>query len=134
MADSAPQKRPKNAFLLFCEQIRPAVVANAPGRPAPVYSKTCGDMWRALSDEERAAYAAQAAELEAAFRKECPDYHYKRPKQSKQAASMAPKLANLDAMQLLNHMFQSNPLLLQQMLSERGRQGRPNVRKLFFPD
>jgi hypothetical protein len=127
-------KRPKNAFLLFCEKIRPTIVAATPGRPAHEYSKACGEKWKALSAEDRAMYRAKAAELAVAFRKECPIYHFTKNKKSKPVASMGPKLANLDPHQLLNRMFQDNPLLLQCMLCQPDGQGRFNVRDFLFQD
>jgi hypothetical protein len=109
-------------------------MAESPGLAASDLSKACASKWKGLSAEERAVYQAEASKLAAEFRQEFPDYRYKKNKKEKRIAAMACKLGDVDALQFLNHMFQGNPFLFQQLVSEKGEQGRPNVSKLFFPE
>jgi hypothetical protein len=131
--DRLVAKKPPNAFMLFCQQNRSTIIAEDSGLPASEQSKRLSQRWRELPGPEKDAFRRQADDLYQIFHKQNPDFKYKqklKPKKSK----IADQLCQLDSLQLLNHMFQSNPLLLQQILSEKGEQGRPNVCKLFFPE
>jgi hypothetical protein len=117
-------KRPKNAFLLFCDQYRPIVKAETPGRSATEYSKACSAKWNSLSTEERAVYQAEAKKLASAFREECPNYHYiskmkKITKEITKKPSSKTKLVFFDSLHPHSHAFQESPFLFQAMLAEK---------------
>jgi hypothetical protein len=123
-------KKPPNAFMLFCQHNRAAVIADDPRLPATEQSKRLSRQWKELSDSEKDVFRKQAQDLYQRFQEQNPDYRYKQRVKTKKT-KIGDQLSEFDSLQLLNHMFQNNPLLLQQILSEQGEQDRPNVCKLF---
>ena len=132
--DVRPDKRPPNAYLLFCREKRKEQ-ASAAGHDAVFQGKEYAEMWRSLPEDEKRIYQNRAHELLELFRKQNPDFKYKQ-KKKRAMASKTPNDGNeVDPLQFLNHMFQNNPLLLQQMvLSDRDHQGKPSAYRLFFPE
>lgn len=58
--DPNAPKRPANAYMIFSNEQRASVVANNPGiKPKEVMSRL-GQMWRDMSDAEKAPYKQQA--------------------------------------------------------------------------
>ena len=57
-AAPAPQKpkKPLSGFLLFSREMRPKVRADDPGISFADMSKRLGELWRGLSDAEKAKY------------------------------------------------------------------------------
>ena len=132
-ADLRPDKKPPNAYLLFCRDKREEITKSNPEMNAMDKSQMLSSMWKELSDEQKDVYKQRASELMAKFRKENPNFKYKQKKEKKNNKGMT-EIGEVDLYQMLNRWFQKNPLLLQQMLSEKEQQGKPNVYKLFFPD
>jgi high mobility group protein B4 len=61
-----PPKRPKSAFLLFCDEHRAQVVRNLPaGAGVAEAAKVMGGMWRILPEQEKRRFADDAAKLKA---------------------------------------------------------------------
>ena len=58
-AAPAPQKpkKPLSGFLLFSREMRPKVRADDPGISFADMSKRLGELWRGLSDAEKASYS-----------------------------------------------------------------------------
>ncbi|KAL6777433.1 hypothetical protein ACKKBF_B21480 [Auxenochlorella protothecoides x Auxenochlorella symbiontica] len=56
----------KTAYQLFCEELRPTLVAENPKASMPELSRLLASAWRATSVEDKAAYAAMRADLMAA--------------------------------------------------------------------
>ena len=56
---AAPQKpkKPLSGFLLFSREMRPKVRADDPGISFADMSKRLGELWRGLSDAEKASYS-----------------------------------------------------------------------------
>ena len=56
---AAPQKpkKPLSGFLLFSREMRPKVRADDPGISFADMSKRLGELWRGLSEEEKASYS-----------------------------------------------------------------------------
>jgi hypothetical protein len=124
-------KRPPNAFMLFCQEYRPTLLASHPGSDAAFYARQLSEKWRELPDEERSVYRAQADAAMAAFKQEHPEYKYKQKKATRRTDMILPSLAGSDSLSLLNHMFQTNPFLFQQILSENNEENRANLLRLF---
>ena len=69
--DTEP-KKPLSSYLLFCKEKRPMVVADFPGSnldkgwlldiKAKEITSKLGEMWKALSDEEKEIYVARFKE------------------------------------------------------------------------
>jgi hypothetical protein len=127
-----PCKKPLNAYLLFCKERRGQILEENPGLTMVQLNVVLSNLWNDLDSDQKAEYKIKSEELRLEFRSRHPDYRYKRSQKKRSSAIVAEPL-ELDSLQLLNHMFQRNPLLLQQMLSEKGESGRPNIRRLFFP-
>lgn len=52
-------KKPKSAYLFFCDDKRPSVQKKNPGKKMGDISKILGDLWKNISDEERQKYVTQ---------------------------------------------------------------------------
>jgi hypothetical protein len=127
-----PCKKPLNAYLLFCKDRRGQVLEENPGLTMTQLNGVLSNLWNDLDSDQKAEYKIKSEKLRLEFRGRHPDYRYQRS-QKKSSSAIGAEPLELDSLQLLNHMFQRNPLLLQQMLSEKGESGRPNIRRLFFP-
>ena len=56
--DSKPKsKKPLKGFMLFSKEMRPKVRADDPGISFADMSKRLGELWRGLSDAEKASYS-----------------------------------------------------------------------------
>lgn len=126
-------KRPPNAYLLFCQAKRPELIEKCPNQDAIARNQILSQMWKQMSEEEKQPYQEKAHELHTQFKEANPEFKYKQ-KKKKSRKGMVPDYGELDSFQMLNHMFQNNPLLFQQMISEKDSQGRPNVCRLFFTE
>ena len=133
--DIRPDRRPPNAYLLFCREKRKEDAARDPKQDAMGKNKEYAEMWKNLPEDEKRIYQNRARELFELFRKQNPDFKYKQKKKQTQTQKRQGEGIDLDPLQFLNHMFQNNPLLLQQMvLSDRDNQGKPSAYRLFFPE
>mmetsp|Transcript_36179 Transcript_36179/g.115064 ORF Transcript_36179/g.115064 Transcript_36179/m.115064 type:complete len:1222 (-) Transcript_36179:108-3773(-) len=69
-------KRPQSAFMIFVNEKRPEVTKDNPDLKGlgPVQAKL-GEMWKELSDEERAAWSAKEAEAKEEHEKAMEEFH-----------------------------------------------------------
>lgn len=49
-------KKPLSAFMLFMQEHRPAIRANNPGSNVGVISKVAGEMWKSMTEDQKAPY------------------------------------------------------------------------------
>ena len=54
--DPNAPKKPKTSYLVFCGLMRPKLRETNPEMKFAELSKTLGDMWKGLSDEEKGSY------------------------------------------------------------------------------
>ena len=52
-------KKPKSAYLFFCDDKRASIQKNNPGKKMGDVSKVLGQLWGSISDEERKKYQDQ---------------------------------------------------------------------------
>lgn len=133
-SSAQPSKRPKNSFLLFSADERARLQAEDPAAlKDPNLVHVIAAKWRAAPKEAKETYVARAKALYAEFKQGNPEYRYKMAKKSRKKKSI--KVPNLeqDSLQMLNHLFQSNPFLLQQIVENRDKSGRPNMYQCIFP-
>jgi hypothetical protein len=76
--DPSGAKRPPNAFILFCQCVRPDVERMTPGLNNIQYTKIMADMWRATPEIEKARFKSAAAGLQIEFKRRYPHYGYKK--------------------------------------------------------
>ncbi|KAK2878211.1 hypothetical protein FQN49_001060 [Arthroderma sp. PD_2] len=80
--------RPRNAFILFRQQLQGSVVAENPKLANPDISKIIGKMWRGLSAKEQAPWKKHADEEKARHQQKYPGYRYqpRRPGRKRKTA------------------------------------------------
>ncbi|CAG8671889.1 11625_t:CDS:2, partial [Acaulospora colombiana] len=80
-------KRPMNAFLIFNKEMRPKVLEMNPNMTVAEISKTIGENWRGMSEEERERYLQRARDLKNEFHETHPDFVYTRRSKAELAAA-----------------------------------------------
>lgn len=56
-------KKPKNAFIIFCQEKRPQLMKKYPDMKLTDISKKLGEMWHSLNDDDRNMYNIEARKL-----------------------------------------------------------------------
>ncbi|CAG8435485.1 5748_t:CDS:10 [Diversispora eburnea] len=80
-------KRPMNAFLIFNKEMRPKVLEMNPNMTVAEISKTIGENWRGMTEEQRDQYLQKARELKNEFHETHPDFVYTRRSKAELAAA-----------------------------------------------
>jgi hypothetical protein len=57
MTDKAKPKRKPNAYMMFCKKMHPEITKENPDITFTETGKKLGEMWRALTDDEKKEYA-----------------------------------------------------------------------------
>jgi hypothetical protein len=70
-------KKPPNAFMLFCQRNRTALITDDFRLPASEQSKRLSIKWRELPKPEKDAFRKQADDLDQKLHEQNPDYKYK---------------------------------------------------------
>ncbi|OHT11642.1 hypothetical protein TRFO_03844 [Tritrichomonas foetus] len=124
-------KRPPNAYVMFCNENRSRVRDENPELSVIEISKILSKMWKESDASVIEGYKLKAKESLEEFKKQNPNskYHKHNLKEKK-----FPKKSQFDTLQVFNHLFQTNPFLLQQILVEKDSKGRPDVSKMFCID
>jgi len=82
-------RRPKNAFMLFSNDLRSIVQSQHPNVSNQEVSKLLGVIWRNLSEDQKGGYYQRAYDGRTQFRKEHPHYVFSRRKKVKKTAADA---------------------------------------------
>lgn len=87
--EDSPIKRPPNSYMLFCNDTREKLLQREPNLNYKTVMTRLGELWKALSKEERQPYVDQAKQSQAEFKLKHPEYKYKprKPKASHHAAN-----------------------------------------------
>ncbi|KAK8866587.1 hypothetical protein M9Y10_009551 [Tritrichomonas musculus] len=82
-------KRPPNAYMLFCNDTREKLLQREPNLNYKTVMTRLGELWNALSKEEKQPYIEKAKQSQAEFKANNPDYKYKprKPKAAHQATN-----------------------------------------------
>jgi len=95
MKDPNAPKRPLTAYFLYVAEVRQDVVEEIGKSDITAVGKKIGEMWRNLSDEEKAKYIETANESKAEYQEEMNEYkqsaEYAAFQEQKSAAQPAPK-------------------------------------------
>jgi hypothetical protein len=75
------QKRPPNAFLIFCMDHRTALREQHPDKPNIEISRILADMWKIMDEDTRATYKHRAEQQLQQFKQLVPEYKYEKAKQ-----------------------------------------------------
>jgi len=108
-------KKPKNAFLLFSDDIRPKIREENPKITAPESARIVAELWKKANPEEKEKYTKRAAEDLAEFKKNNPKYTYKKTKSV--VIETIPE--SQDPLEKVNQFFQTNPFALQIMSNKK---------------
>ena len=127
-----PGKRPPNAFLLYCGDYRQKIQEENPGMSLIEVSQLLAKKWKELDKAEMDKYKEKAKQQLEEFKKNNPNAKYNskshRPQKYKQIGPIN------DSLQIFDHIFQTNPFLLQQILLEKDNKGRPDIYKMLSID
>lgn len=121
-------KKPPNSYVLFCSEHRNEVQQKNPTFSAMEVTKTLSQMWKELDKQKVDEYKNRAKELYELYKKENPDYRYKM--NNKSSEKMVVRVNQKDAFQIVNHLFQTSPFILQQMLLEKDK-GHLDITKML---
>lgn len=80
-------KRPMNAFMVWAQAARRALSKTHPTLHNAQLSKTLGNLWHRLTDEQRAPFIEEANRLRDEHKSEHPDYKYQPKRKPKQIAN-----------------------------------------------
>lgn len=130
-------KRPMNCFILFCTNEREKLKKeNSDLLKDPNLMYILSKRWKEAPYEEKEKYKTMAMESYQKFKQENPEFKYKKAKKPKNQKKKSIQVPNFeqDSLQLLNHLFQNNPFLLQQFVENKDKSGRPNIQKCIFPN
>lgn len=127
-----PIKRPPSAFILYCQDKREKALQENPKIKPQELIKLLGKQWKEIGDSDKKQYRDRAAELLKSFKETIPDYHYASKSEKNAKKRYGKKIVKLDNLQMINHLFSSNPFMLQQMLLNKETSGKPNVMNLFY--
>jgi hypothetical protein len=78
--DEVDNRRPPNAFILFSQSVRQSLQKSTPGLTNTEYTKIMATMWKEASEQDRAKFKEEAAQLQKIFKEKFPQYTYKRVK------------------------------------------------------
>lgn len=81
-------KRPPNAYILFCLEKRSSLHKLHPDLPNIEVSKLLGQEWKKMRQEEQAPYKTRARQLQADFKIKNPEYTYERARKKRRAKEM----------------------------------------------
>ncbi|CAG8481904.1 8638_t:CDS:10 [Ambispora gerdemannii] len=80
-------KRPMNAFLIYNKEMRPKVLESNPNMTVAEISKTIGDSWRSMNENDREKYLSLARNLKEDFHNTHPEFVYTRRSKAELAAA-----------------------------------------------
>lgn len=96
--DKDKPKKPWSNYIFFCQENRPRLTAENPQLGATEFLQKMGEMWKELSEEEKAPYNDKAAKAKADYAKAIEAYNKKKAAEkahekaeAKKAAPPAPK-------------------------------------------
>jgi hypothetical protein len=75
------QKRPPNAFLIFCMDHRSALREQHSDKPNIEISRILADVWKTMDEDARAPYKNRAEAQLQEFKQQVPEYTYEKAKQ-----------------------------------------------------
>lgn len=89
-APAAGSKRPPNAYLLFCTELREELLRKEPELSYRTVYKRLGQIWKGMSDAQKDPYNQKAKLLQEQFKQDNPIYKYKarKTKQKEPPAQM----------------------------------------------
>jgi hypothetical protein len=89
--DPDAPKAPPTAYVLFCKDQRPRVMAENPNADFAESNRKLGELWKGTAEEERLVYSTTAAKLRVEYQKERLKYKAEHPKQSSDEDDASPK-------------------------------------------
>ncbi|KAI8915431.1 nucleosome binding protein, partial [Powellomyces hirtus] len=84
-------KRGLSAYLFFSNDKRSDVLAENPGMAVPEVSKKLGELWKAISAEDKAKYEEMATEDKQRYEREKADHHASGASKVEDATSAKPR-------------------------------------------
>lgn len=97
-------KRPPNAFLLYMKEMRISMQDELHNKNNLEITKIISEKWKNLSNDEKIPYKNRATELATDFKKDHPEYNYKKARKKKIISKITDTIAE-------------NPLLEAQIVS-----------------
>ena len=69
-------KRPPNAFILYCKDMRTEVLASEPEHTSASLSRRLAELWKNADESKKVYYQRKAAQMQSSFKKKHPEYRY----------------------------------------------------------
>jgi transcription factor SOX7/8/10/18 (SOX group E/F) len=105
--------RPPNAFMLYSQAMRSAVRQENPTLSNMEVSRLLGKLWKEVPNEAKVTYKQRAAVLQEAFKREHPNYTYRKARRkralnellTKSSQGVAPMMMQGDPMAMYQQVF-----------------------------
>lgn len=110
--DGDNSHRPPNAFILFSQEMRSSARQRNPALSNTEISRILGQMWKEVSSDVKLQYKAKAAKLQQEFKKNHPNYTYRKARRkralnellTKSSSAFPPMFTGMDQMQMMQMM------------------------------
>lgn len=83
MDDGDSSHRPPNAFILYSQAMRSSVRQDNPSLSNTEVSRLLGKMWKEVPNDTKLQYKQKAAKLQEDFKKQHPDYTYRKARRKR---------------------------------------------------
>jgi hypothetical protein len=126
--ESEISHRPPNAFILYTQEMRSSVRQENPNLSNTECSKLLGKMWKEVPNELKLQYKAKASALQEEFKRQHPDYTYRKARRKRALNELLTKSTQgyngigapnylAQEMNSWQTMMQQNPTMMQQVVN-----------------
>ncbi|KAH0790918.1 HMG box family protein [Histomonas meleagridis] len=122
-------KRPPNAFILYSQTMRTSVRQENPSLSNIEVSRILGKMWKEVPSETKLQYKQKAQVLQEEFKKDHPNYTYRKARRKKELNELLTKNASFNSMDppfayppMMAYYQQSQPMMQMQGYPMQGQQ------------
>lgn len=107
-------RRPMNAFMVYAQVARKKVAAKYPNLSYRKLSKTLGELWRMLNEDERKPFVEEAERLRCEHKRAHPTYKFKPQRRRKKTDSQSHSVSSGfgDSLGKMNNNSESSSMLL----------------------
>lgn len=89
--DPNKPKRPKNAYMLFCLEKRQDVQSELGTKQVGDVQKRLGEIWKSMTDDDKATYVEQSAQLSTEYKVAMENYETSNPSEKKTTENIVKK-------------------------------------------
>ena len=127
-------KKPPTSFILYCQERRPQLKIDYPSLSMLNLSKLVAREWRELDEDTKKIYKNKSQKLFNDYKALYPDIPFKVQKKRPKCHVVQQNLAKIDSFSAVNSLFQSSPLIFQQLLVRKGSSKKEiTIDDLYYP-